>query len=141
MSSQSKLKQAFDQLRSSSSELDQSFCAELGDRLVRQQRRQLNRRPWKGPVLWISIAFGSILIVGAVGSAANGTWRNWLYTFWVGSDGTVTDRNARIVGKAFENEDGSHSTIIKPHGRSYSYEIHSDAPLNGSEVHMEPVGR
>lgn len=141
MPPQPRLDQAFDLLRSSSTELDQSFRLALEDRLMREQQRQLNYRPWKRPIIWASIAICSILAVGAGSVAANGEWRGWLYSFWISSDGIVTDQERRAVGESFQNEDGSHTTIIQPHGRSQSYEIRTEDSLNGSNVRLDPVDR
>ena len=141
MTLQPKLDQAFDLLRSSSTELDQSFCLELEDRLMQEQQRQLSCRPWKRSIIWASIAICSILAVGAGSIAATGEWHGWLYSFWIKSDGTVTDQNKRAVGSSFQNEDGSHTTIIQPHGLSQSYEIRTEDSLRGSNVHLDRVDR
>jgi hypothetical protein len=134
-----RLDQAFELLRSRGTELGQSFSHELEERLMREQQKQLGRRRWKRPIIWASIAICSILAVGAGSYAATGGWRGWLQTFWIESDGTVTDQNERAAGESFQNENGTHITIIQPHGRSQRYEIRTEDSLKGRKVHLESV--
>ena len=131
-----RLDQAFELLRSRDTELGQAFSQELEERLMREQQRRLHSGPRKRRILWASVAICSILVAGAGSYAATGGWRGWLQTFWIESDGSVTDQDERAAGESFQNEDGSYTTILQSPGSSQSYEIRTEESLKGSEVHL-----
>jgi hypothetical protein len=133
-----KLDQALEVLRARSAELSQSFSHELEERLMREQQKQLNRGRWTRRGLWASVALCSVLAAGAGSYAATGGWRGWLQTFWIESDGIVTDKDEQAVGGSFQNEDGSYTTIIHSEN-DRSYEIHTEKSPKGKKLHLHRV--
>src|SRR5262245_23690177 len=101
-------------LRARRPSLSDSFSLELEDRLMREQEQQLHRGRWVTRGLVTGLILGCLIAaVGAASYAASGGWRGLVRTFWIESDGVVTNEDEQPVGGEFRNEDGSYTTIIR----------------------------
>jgi hypothetical protein len=133
------LDHALKRLRSRSAALSDSFSLELEDRLMREQQQQLQGGRWTTRALVAGIVLCGILAAGAASYAATGGWRGWVWTFWIESDGVVTNKDEQPVGREFQNEDGSYTTIIQPGENDQSYQITTPKSSKGKTLKMFPV--
>src|SRR5262245_17346574 len=133
------LDHAWKRLRSRSASLSDSFSLELEDRLMRVQQQQLQRGRWKTRGLVVGIVLCGVLAAAAASYAATGGWRGWLWTFWIESDGVVTNKHEESVGREIQNEDGSYTTIIRPGENDQSYSITTPQSSKGKTIKMFAV--
>ena len=133
------LDHALKRLRSRGASLSDSFSLELEDRLMREQQQQLQRGRWTTRGLVLGIVVCGIFAAAAASYAATGGWRGWLWTFWIESDGVVTNKDEQPVGREFRNEDGSYTTIIQPGENDQSYAITTPKSSKGKTIKMLAV--
>jgi hypothetical protein len=130
-------------LRSRGASLSDSFSLELEDQLMREQQQQLQRGRWPTRGLVVGIVLCGILAAGAASYAASyaatGGWRGLLRTFWIESDGVVTNEDEQPVGGEFQNEDGSYTTIIQSEENDQSYAITTAKSAKGKTLRMLAV--
>src|SRR5262245_13721923 len=128
-------------LRSHDAKLSDSFSQQLEDRLMREQQRQLSgSRALVRRSVWAGLIVAGVLAAGAASLAATGGWRGWLRTYWIESDGIVTNENEEVVGGSFQNDDGSYTTIIHSEHDDTSYAIHTEKSPAGRSLKMLRVG-
>jgi hypothetical protein len=137
------LDHALNLLRSRGAALSDSFSLELEDRLMREQQQQLQGGRWTARGLVAGIVLCGILAAGAASYAASyaatGGWRGLLRTFWIESDGVVTNKDEQPVGMEFQNEDGSYTTIIQSEKNDQSYRITTAESSKGKTLKMLAV--